>query len=378
MRPTSPPDLATPLLLVSALCITACSDMPVQSPSLKPAASLTPERLYHVISLAPMVLPAAINSAGQVAGDCGSDGCLWESGRVTYFGGMRVFFGMYAQDNDVMNDAGQVVGICEGPSTSHACMWDRGHGLTDLGAGDWSFPRAINGTGDIVGGMSLNGYQGFVWRNGVLTGLNFQPQGINSRGQVVGATILWDHGVITDLGSLGGPYTDAVKVNAAGQVAGLSVITSDPYQWHAFLWDHGAMMDLGRGGSVLEDMYRPIQVNARGQVLSNDFSVEGVPGAWLWERGTRTFLSSLKGPRTYQATALSATGFVTGWYRDPPCEDASHSGCGGLQQPFVSDGRTVIDLPTLNSRGSAWGLAVNSAGQVAGYDWQFGGVLWTR
>lgn len=251
-------------------------------------------------------------------------------------------------------------------------MWDRAHGLTDLGAGPGSAPVAINATGDVVGVRALSWNAGFLWRNGVLTELDFEPRGINARGQVVGmrdkGAVLWENGDITDLGTLGGDYGDAIRINAAGNVAGMSG------DGHVFLWDHGTMLDLGRGGSVIEHIDRPVQLNARGQVVSNDYEADGVPGAWVWERGTRTLLSSLKGPRTYQAAALSSTGMITGWFMDPPCLSPTRSDCN-QGRPFVSDGQTVIDLPTVGPGG--WALAVNSAGQVVGLEGGRG-VLWTR
>jgi probable HAF family extracellular repeat protein len=70
---------------------------------------------------------------------------------------------------------------------------------------------------------------------------------VNNLGQVVGYTsdsfanplhaFLWDHGKLTDLGTLGGATSQALGINDAGQVVGFSEITPVNHVFHAFLWD---------------------------------------------------------------------------------------------------------------------------------------------
>src|SRR5688572_18648343 len=79
--------------------------------------------------------------------------------------------------------------------------------------------------------------------------------GVNERGQVVGFSLtasgnrrafIWQDGVMRDLGTLGGDFTESPVVNARGQVAGISA-TADGF-FHGFVWEDGAMRDLGTLG----------------------------------------------------------------------------------------------------------------------------------
>src|SRR5207244_3013728 len=75
---------------------------------------------------------------------------------------------------------------------------------------------------------------------------------VNATGQVVGASwlaangayhgFLYNKGVRTDLGTLGGNYSIAHGINAAGQAVGEASTASGDL--HAFLYSDGVMTDL--------------------------------------------------------------------------------------------------------------------------------------
>ena len=70
---------------------------------------------------------------------------------------------------------------------------------------------------------------------------------------------------VTDLGTLGGSGSNAIGINASGQVVGQSWTSSS--NEHAFLYSNGAMVDLGiLFGPPLTSQCR-FGINASGQVV---------------------------------------------------------------------------------------------------------------
>ncbi|WP_276326147.1 dockerin type I domain-containing protein [Pseudobacteroides cellulosolvens] len=75
-------------------------------------------------------------------------------------------------------------------------------------------------------------------------------------------TVLCQNGIMTDLGTLGGKYSDATGINDKGQIVGCAT-TSDGNS-HAFLWQNGVMNDIGNLGP---DASRIKAINNNGQIV---------------------------------------------------------------------------------------------------------------
>ena len=176
---------------------------------------------------------------------------------------------------------------------------------THNGGGGGSQAWAVNSLGQVVG-FSRTGIgepapygaqHAFVWEQGVITDLgtlggapNEQSTArfINERGQIVGwsepyasaatRAVIWDGGVVHDIGTLGGDRSMPSGLSDAGHVVGSSTIPSGAS--HAFLWWNGVMQDLGTLGGNASSA---AAVNDVGQVAGESQTAGGNAHAFLWD-----------------------------------------------------------------------------------------------
>ena len=238
-----------------------------------------------------------------------------------------------------------------------------------------------------------------IWQDGVLTDVGVLPgvnsagaNWINALGVSVGASqnglidplttfpeiraVVWKHGQIIDLGTLGGNDSSAQAINNRGDVTGIALnAILDPFessfgppnyfccgatQMHAFLWRDGPMQDLGTlGGPDSMGEF----VNERGQVAGVSYTSftpnqnTGIPtqDPFLWDDGTMIDLGTLGGTAGWP-WGLNNRGQVTGQSK---LSDDVHF------HAFLWSRGVLKDLGTLggNNSSARW---INDAGEVVG------------
>ena len=292
--------------------------------------------------------------------------------------------------------------------TVHATLWTE-RTLTDigtLGTGYLSGANYVNDSGQIVGQSTINtdpdpysflgtSFHTFVWQNGVmrdigtLGGPDAGPSqgGINQRHDLIAGSsyinsipnpgtgiptqdpFLWQNGVMTDLGSLGGTIGGAQVANNRGQVIGGSNLAGDVIS-HAFFWDRGVMTDLGTLGG---DNVTAYWLNDAGEVVGYaDTATSGISHAFLWKQGTIRDLGQVGTDPCSKARAINSQEQIVG----------SGSDCTHPLHAFLSeDGGPLVDVNTLVSPPSTFtaliGYNINERGEIAGTGVPAGCDRWT-
>ena len=198
----------------------------------------------------------AINDSGHITGvNAAGRAFLYSDGIVTDLG----TFGGSQSEGRGINNIGQVTGRADAFTYSHAFIYSAGK-LTDLGtlaAGSLSVGNAINDHGQVTG-MSDT--------------LSLPPRPLTPPNNASHAFI-YSAGKMSDLGTLGGIYSEGTGINAQGQVVGRSETSIPDYAaTHAFIYTDGAMQDLnalvvsGLGNAILSEARG---INDIGQIVAN-------------------------------------------------------------------------------------------------------------
>lgn len=287
----------------------------------------------------PSAIPAAINDAGQVTGNDFSsmpyqNAFLYSGGTLTDLGNL----GRVASVGLAINNAGQVVGFTgtQG-SDEHAFLYSNGT-MVDLTPSSTarSSANGINDKGQVVGYFT-NGSSpiqaalfsgGTIQSLGALTpGGSSEANAINQSGEIVGNStypggvdvthaFVYANGVMKDLGTFGGQYSDsnAAAVNSSGQVVGYAqtLTGSDP-----FLYSNGTMYDLGNLPGPKEEG-GATGINDAGTIVgSSRNDITQLVSAFVYTDGTMYDLNSLlvnsQGYHLTQATGINNSGQIVSW-----------------------------------------------------------------
>jgi len=226
---------------------------------------------------------------------------------------------------------------------------------------------------------------GFVALSGLCCGLAWGAD-INNSGVVVGQTqravnegnhaFVAESNTMVDLGLLPGTdpelaSSNAVAINDPGAIVGwadANVNGSYPYARHAVLWRPArAIQDLGTLGGTTSEA---VDINASGQVIGTSDVSGGARHAFLWSAvaGMQDFSTLIGAPS--DVVAINDAGQIAGSF-----------GTGGQTHAFLyTPGTGLRDLGTLGGDSSA-ATGLNAQGDVVGSSKTAAGVahafLWT-
>ncbi len=244
--------------------------------------------------------------------------------------------------------------------------------ITDLGEGT-GYANGINASGQVVGEAYFpgdSGWHAFFFTNGVMQNLGTlggtysEANSINNKGQVVGYSyipgdsgyraFLYSGGVMQNLGTLGGTWrSEATAINDNGQVVGSSYLPGNSIQ-HAFLYSDGVMQDLGTLGGTAS---WATGINASGQVVGTATRKDGLAHAFLYSGGVMQDIGTLG--NNSSAYGINDSGQVVG---------SSYLPGNSAQHAFLYSYGVMHDLGTLGgTKSEAYG--VNASGQVVGYSY---------
>lgn len=273
-----------------------------------------------------------ITNSGLVAGVLGGQAFRWNDGVTTVLGSVN--------DATIVGITADrvAIGTRDSEHAPTSAVWENGvwQQLTSFGYGGFSVARAMNRTGQIVGGAPVREIAGdkifhpFIWQAGVMRDLG-----------------LLNDFVCGDDSTKYCGYAWAVDINGSGDVVGSG--SGEGGHSHGLLWSRGGTVrDLGPGTAVA--------INEAGEIVGDALWSDG-GDAFFWRQGSRTILPSLGSHRTV-VVDLNDSSMVTG---------SSRTAQGKSHVFLWTPERGIVDLGTGPSAAEAQAVAINARGDIVGY-----------